>query len=148
MVQLGRRVAFRKHPYTITWPSLGNKSVDFYFLCERPRSYDCGWFRQDRIEGITASRPWALNTQPSFRLSRKGAGGLGSFHATSLSSSLYVLDLHYGKYSHTLIKPHNGPVKEMVVLPSHFTGEETEALGDEGNLMYNQDYSEYELTRL
>lgn len=81
-------------------------------------------------------------------LSKKGAGGLGSFHTTSLSSSLCILDLHYGKYSHTSVKPHNGPVKEMVVLSSHFTGEETEALGGEGNLMYNQDYSESGLTRL
>lgn len=30
--------------------------TDFYFLFEGPRSQGCGWLRQERIEGITASR--------------------------------------------------------------------------------------------
>lgn len=31
--------------------------MDFSFLHEGPRSQGSGWFRQERVEGITASRP-------------------------------------------------------------------------------------------
>lgn len=57
VVQLGRGVDFRQHQGTVTRPSRGKNSVDFYFLFEGPGSQGHGWFRQERIEGINASRP-------------------------------------------------------------------------------------------
>lgn len=108
---------FRKHKDTFICPF----HMDFYFLCERPRGLDCGWFRQEKTEGITASRPSALNVQPLFKPLRKGARGvrrLGEFPCSFSEFQLvcFVLQMcpqHYWKYFHTSTNPYCKPVKEQ-----------------------------------
>lgn len=116
----------------------------------RARSQGYGWFRQERMGGIIASRPWALNTHWWFSLLRMQAWGIRRLRESPckfFSSSLQ--DCSPGIMENTFILP-SALTTTLRRRCQYFssTEEESEALWGEGNWSSNQDYSESGLPAL